>query len=62
MAVVRSSPNGWIQQTGTLSRATPTGWVNETASVVASPYPVLSDPMVSEITITTARPRVTITF
>ena len=35
MAVVRSTPRSWLQQTKTLDRATPTGFVNET--VAAAP-------------------------
>jgi len=32
MAVVRSTPRSWLQQTKTLDRATPTGFVNETVA------------------------------
>ena len=35
MAVTRSTPTGWVQQTKTLARATPIGWINETVAAAA---------------------------
>ncbi len=37
MAIVRSTPSGWLQETGGVTRATPFGWVQEEAAGGSAP-------------------------